>query len=389
MTDKPSQYDAVTLASELMRCESVTPHEAGALTTLQNMLEPLGFTVHREIFREEGTEPVENMYAQRGEGKPNLCFAGHVDVVPPGRLEKWDTPPFEPTIKDGVLYGRGAEDMKGAIGAFVAATKRFVDAYPQHDGAISYLITCDEEGVAINGTRKMLGWMQENNHQIDACIVGEPTNPTFMGEMAKIGRRGSVTFHLEVRGKQGHIAYPDNADNPITRMVYILQALKSHKLDHGTEFFPPSNLEITTIDVNNPTVNLIPGDVSAAFNVRFNNLHTSEQIVSWVREACEQYADDFELKHHVTGEAFLTNDEQLKSVVANAIEKVTGHVPDMSTTGGTSDARYIKDVCPVVEFGTTGHTPHQLNERVSVEALEQLADVYYAIICGYFGVSEG
>jgi succinyl-diaminopimelate desuccinylase len=374
--------EVVELAKALIACPSVTPRTVGVFNVLEDYLRPLGFTAQRMVFKEEGFEPVENIYLRLGTGSPNFCFAGHTDVVPPGDEAQWSVPPFEPRVEGAELIGRGAEDMKGAIAAFMVAVKQFV-AQP-FAGSISFLITQDEEGDAVNGTRKMLGWLKEQGEVIDHCIVGEPTNPDYLGEMVKIGRRGSISFRLTVKGKQGHAAYPERADNPITRLVNMLHALKSTKLDDGTEHFPPSNLEITSVDVGNPTSNIIPASASARFNVRFNNLHSSQSIAEWVRARCAPFGEPEMLSYHVTGEAFLNKDAWFEQLMVGAVQEVTGHTPKLSTTGGTSDARYIKDVCPVIEFGTTGRTAHMIDERVEVTTLEGLAKVYEAVLRRYF-----
>ncbi len=374
--------DVTALAKALIACPSVTPRTAGAFNVLEDFLRPLGFEAHRVLFKEEGYEPVENIYLRYGKTAPNFCFAGHTDVVPPGDEAAWKVPPFEPQVVDGELIGRGAEDMKGAIAAFMLAAKNFIES-GQCKGSISLLITQDEEGDAVNGTRKMLGWMKEHGEKIDHCLVGEPTNPDVLGEMVKIGRRGSITFQLKVNGVQGHAAYPERADNPVTRIVMMLHALKTTRLDEGSEHFQPSNLEITSIDVGNPTTNVIPASAGASFNIRFNDLHASADIVQWVRERCAPFGE-VELKHRVTGESFLNGDAKLTELLVGAIKKVTGQTPVLSTTGGTSDARFIKDVCPVIEFGTTGRTAHQVDERVAVKTLEGLAEIYQRVLEGYF-----
>lgn len=404
--------NVITLASDLIRCPSVTPKSAGVMDVLQQVLEPLGFVVHRIIFSEDGYEDTENLYARLGTAAPNFCFAGHTDVVPAGDESAWTHPPFEPVVKDGVLFGRGAEDMKGAIAAFVAAVARFISLPPLLGeggvglassadesgnphlaspkgggivrGSISLLITNDEEGSAVNGTQKALAWLREKGEIIDHCIVGEPTNPTYLGEMMKVGRRGSVGCTLTVKGKQGHVAYPQLADNPITKLVAMLYALKSHSLDAGSEYFPPSNLEVTTIDVGNNTGNVIPQMAKAQFNIRFNDHHTGESLLTWIHQTCQNITDDYELYARVNGEAFLTRDTLLPDLLEAAVKKVTGHTPQRTTTGGTSDARFIKNVCPVIEFGTTGLTPHMVDECVKIEVLEQLSAVYEQLLRGYF-----
>lgn len=376
--------DVIELAKALIACPSVTPRTAGAFNVLEDFLRPLGFTAHRVLFKEDGFEPVENIYLRYRTEAPNFCFAGHTDVVPPGDEAQWSVPPFEPQVVGNELIGRGAEDMKGAIAAFMIAAQGFITTQRDFSGSISLLITQDEEGDAVNGTRKMLGWLREHGEVIDHCLVGEPTNPETLGEMVKIGRRGSISFRLTVKGTQGHAAYPERADNPVTRLVMMLHALKSATLDAGTEHFPPSNLEITSIDVGNPTSNIIPAAASARFNVRFNNLHRATDIAAWVEATCAPFGAA-EIKHHVTGEAFLNQDTRLTELMVHAVQEVTGRTPVLSTTGGTSDARFIKDVCPVIEFGTTGRTAHMVDECVQVATLEQLVRVYRRVLERYFG----
>lgn len=375
----------LTLASDLIRCPSVTPQSAGVMDVLQATLTPLGFEVHRITFSGDGEADTENLYARLGTASPNFCFAGHTDVVPAGDEAAWTSPPFEPTLKDGMLYGRGTQDMKGAIAAFVAAVAQVGNVR----GSISLLITNDEEGTAINGTQKMLQWLAERGEVIDHCLVGEPTNPTKLGEMVKVGRRGSLTCELVVHGKQGHVAYPERANNPVTPLIAMLHTLTTQRLDAGNQFFPPSNLEVTSVDVGNPTTNLIPAHASARFNVRYNNLQSGAQLEQWMRSVCSSVmsANDgghYELFCRHSGDAFLTQDVVLTSLVVDAVTRVTGRVPALSTTGGTSDARFIKNVCPVIEFGTTGDRAHMVDECVEVAVLQQLSDVYAAILRGYF-----
>lgn len=372
---------ATELAQELIRCPSITPIEAGVFNVLESVLQPLGFITHRVIFDEPGHDPVENLYARLGTQGPNLCFAGHTDVVPVGDAAAWQYPPFGAEIHNGVLYGRGAEDMKSAIASFIAAASRM--GHP--NGSISLLITQDEEGIAINGTRKMLGWLKEKGEVIDACVVGEPTNPDTLGEMIKIGRRGSMSFSITITGKQGHVAYPDRASNPVTKLVNILHTLKSHTLDNGTDHFPPSNLEITSIDVGNPTVNVIPARAEAKCNIRFNTHHTRESLEVWLHSVCKEFAPGaYSIDIRYTGDAFLNHNPTLAETMAKAVKVVTGKTPVLSTTGGTSDARFIKDICPVIEFGSTGRTPHQVDEHVEVEVIEKLADIYECFLRNYF-----
>lgn len=373
--------NVVELASELIRHPSVTPVTAGVFDVIEGFLKPLGYTVQRVTFG-EGDHAVENLYARLGTEAPNFCFAGHTDVVPPGDIVQWNTDPFMPQVIDGELYGRGAEDMKGAIAAFMIAARAF--AQQPFKGSISFLITQDEEGVAIHGTKPMLEWLTARGEKLDACIVGEPTNPETLGEMAKPGRRGSVYFVLTVRGKQGHVAYPERADNPIPKLVAMLHALKSEPLDAGNDFFPPSNLEITTVDVGNPTGNVIPASATARFNIRFNNLHTGEALIEWVEARCRQYSSDYTLEPRITGDAFLTENAHLTDIVVESVKDITGLTPQLATTGGTSDARFIKDYCPVIEFGTTGRTPHMVNERVEVKTLEGLSQIYQRMLERFF-----
>ncbi len=372
--------DPVKLSQKLVQQASISGQpDPGALDILQEALENIGFTCTRLPFAEEGTYDVDNLYARRGESGKNLCFAGHTDVVPVGDADGWDVDPFAAEIRDGVLIGRGAVDMKPAIAAWVAAA-----ADVEVDGSISLLITGDEEADAINGTRKMLGWLEENGEQVDACIVGEPTNPEKLGEMVKIGRRGSITFDLTVNGKQGHVAYPAIADNPVPRLVNILHMLVNTSLDDGSEYFQPSNLEVTTIDIGNPASNVIPAKVFTRFNIRYNDHHNSAKLIKFVENICQQNARGYELKHRLTGESFLTEPGNLSDIVVSAVEEVSGIAPALSTTGGTSDARFIKDICPVVEFGLINKTAHKVNERVAVADILVLTEIYKQVILKFF-----
>ena len=373
----------LALARALIRCESVTPTDGGALDVLQGALEALGFTCHRLPFEEPGTAPVDNLYARRGEGRPNFCFAGHTDVVPTGDHESWTREPFAAVVEDGVLYGRGASDMKGAIAAFVCAVAR-LDADRIGAGSISLLITGDEEGPAINGTRKVLDWLAERDETLDACLVGEPTNPEELGEMVKIGRRGSLNGTLRVEGRQGHVAYPMLAENPLPRLVALLNALLALTLDEGTEHFQPSRLELTTIDVGNTATNVIPGAATARFNVRFNDRHTGASLERTIRASLDATGEPYELATEVSGEAFVTPPGPLSTIVAASVAAVTGMTPTLSTTGGTSDARFIKDYCPVAEFGLIGRTMHRTDECVPVEAIERLTEIYLEMLERYF-----
>lgn len=378
--------DPVSLARDLIRCPSVTPEEGGALDLLQSVLEEMGFKCQRLLFTEEGTPDVDNLYARLGDAAPNFCFAGHTDVVPVGARDAWSVDPFAAEIQDGVLIGRGASDMKGAIAAFAAAVKRFLaDGAP--NGSISFLITGDEEGPSVNGTKKMLRWMVENGEKMDVCIVGEPTNPMALGEMMKIGRRGSLNGWLTVKGEQGHTAYPHLADNAAHRIVALLQAITAKPLDDGSEFFQPSTLQISTIDIGNPTTNVIPGEAKATFNIRFNDLHSSDSLTEWLHKTFDAAIGEggrYELDIVVSGESFLTPPGQLSDLVSNACETVLGQRPELSTTGGTSDARFIKDYCPVAEFGLISQTMHKVDERTAVDDINKLTDIYESVLRGYF-----
>ena len=379
------ELKALDLAKALIRCASVTPEDGGSLDTLQSALEPLGFTCHRLTFSDDNTPDVQNMYARIGTESPNFCFAGHTDVVPVGDTAGWTVDPFGAKIIDGVLFGRGATDMKTAVACFSEAAARFLDRNgDDFGGSISLLITGDEEGPAINGTRKVLQWMSEQGETLDACLVGEPTNPTALGEMVKIGRRGSLSGFLEVHGIQGHTAYPHLADNPLPRLLKMLAAISDEALDDGTDHFQTSNLQITTVDVGNTATNIIPGNARAAFNIRFNDTHTSESLMKWLREKFDAIGGDYDIDFRVTGDAFLTAPGPFSELMSQSVEGVTGKKPDLSTTGGTSDARFIKDFCPVAEFGLISQTMHKVDERVAITDLENLTDIYEAVLNGYF-----
>ncbi|MBM3597052.1 MAG: succinyl-diaminopimelate desuccinylase [Alphaproteobacteria bacterium] len=382
-----ARTDPIILSRDLIRRPSVTPADAGALDVLGTALERLGFACHRMTFEGDGSAPIDNLYArlgERGNGR-TFCFAGHSDVVPAGDVAGWSLDPFSGEIADGILYGRGAVDMKSAIASFVEAAERFTAERGRNfGGAISLLITGDEEGIAVNGTKKVLRWMHDKGEVIDACIVGEPTCQAKLGDMVKIGRRGSMSGWLTVFGAQGHVAYPHLADNPIPRLIRTLDALIQRKLDQGTDWFQPSNLEVTTIDVDNPANNVIPAKASAVFNIRFNVRHSSEALIAWIREVCDIHAGPHEIKFQVSGEAFLTEPGQLSEIVAGAIKERTGIQPELSTTGGTSDARFIRSHCEVVEFGLVGRTMHKLNEHVALADIRTLADIYKTVLDRYF-----
>jgi succinyl-diaminopimelate desuccinylase len=377
--------DPVALAAALIRCPSVTPADGGALATLTAALEPHGFRCHDLRFSAPDTPDVDNLYARWGDSGRNFCFAGHTDVVPPGDLATWSTDPFAGTIRDGLLIGRGAADMKGGIAAFTAAATQFLAARgDEFAGSISLLITGDEEGVAINGTTKMLGWLAERGERLDACVVGEPTNPERIGDMIKIGRRGSLTGTLTVHGVAGHTAYPHLADNPAHRLVAMLDDLIARPLDEGTDHFQPSTLQISTIDIGNPASNVIPGEARAVFNIRFNDRWNGAALETWLRETLAVQDGHWDLAVRVSGEPFLTPPGVLADLIADSVEAETGRRPELSTSGGTSDARFICRVCPVAEFGLVGRTMHKADEAVALDELRQLTAIYVGLLDRFF-----
>ncbi len=382
-----TSIDPIELARALIRRPSVTPRDEGALAVLEAALEPLGFTCHRLPFG-EGAARVENLYARVGDKAPNFCFAGHTDVVPVGDPAGWSTDPFGAELVGEELAGRGAADMKGAVAAFAAAAERFLaNRKDGPAGSISLLITGDEEGEAVNGTVKVLDWLAARGEALDACLVGEPTNPSRLGDMVKIGRRGSLNGTLAVNGVQGHVAYPHLALNPIHRLVRMLDAVTGEPLDQGTEHFQPSSVQLTTIDAGNPAANVIPARVTACFNVRFNDLHRAADIEAWLRRRFDAALGEdatYELDIHVSGESFLSPPGPFSELVSRAVEAETGSRPELGTAGGTSDARFIKDHCPVAEFGLVGQTMHKVDERVAVADIEALARIYAAILEGFF-----
>jgi len=386
--------DPVRLAQALIRCPSVTPADKGALGVLEAVLAPLGFRCDRLRFSAPGTPDVENLYARWGSGGRNFCFAGHTDVVPVGDVDAWTVDPFAGEIIDGQLYGRGATDMKSAIAAFVAGAQRFLAARGGgFDGSISLLITGDEEGPAVNGTAKVLQWLAGKGETLSACVVGEPTNPLRLGEMMKIGRRGSLTARLTVHGIQGHVGYPHLADNPIPRLLDILALLKTRRLDSGNAHFEPSNLEITTIDVGNPANNVIPASARAVLNIRYCTEQTAAGLKDWIRRCClavcgpEENGGRYDLVLEDGAQPFLTAPGPFVAAMADAVQAGTGRVPDLSTTGGTSDARFIQAYCPVVEFGLIGQTMHKVDERAAVADIEALTRVYEGMLQRYFGAA--
>jgi len=383
-------FDPVKFAARLIACPSITPLEAGALDLLQNTLEPLGFVCTRLPFGDENSAPVDNLYARLGTEGPHFCFAGHSDVVPIGDIENWQYEPFSATIANGILYGRGAVDMKGAIAAFIGAVCDYLSQNGKPAGSISLLITGDEEGDAINGTAKVLKWLEAEGQSIDDCLVGEPTNPQTLGEMIKIGRRGSVNGVVTVRGTQGHVAYPQLADNPIPHLLRLMHALATTPIDEGTEHFQPSHLEVTSFDVGNATSNVIPELAQARFNIRYNDKWTRDTITDWIEatlakaqiKANRQANMVLDLTH--TGDVFLTETGAFTTLMSEAVEKVTSRVPQLSTSGGTSDARFIKNYARVAEFGLTSQTMHKINEHVAVADIKQLAEIYLEILKSYF-----
>jgi len=378
--------DTVALASDLIRCPSVTPAEGGALGVLERALTPLGFQCRRMPFESAESPRVDNLFAVRGSGNGrHFCFAGHTDVVPPGNEADWRQDPFAPTIADGQLWGRGAADMKGAIACFAAAASRFLACQDGNFvGRISLLITGDEEGPSVNGTRRMLETLAAEGERFDACVVGEPTNPERIGEMIKIGRRGSLTGHLTVRGVQGHTAYPHHADNPVHRLIRMLERAIAQPLDKGSAHFEPSTFQISTVDVGNPATNVIPATARAVFNIRFNDCHTSASLERHLRTLFDEEGANYELGLSCSGESFLTPPGELSAMLTDAVRTVTGIEPELSTTGGTSDARFIRNYCAVAEFGMTGRTMHKVDERVALADLDLLSRVYEALLDRFF-----
>lgn len=371
------EIDALALAQALIRRPSVTPRDAGALDVLEAVLKDIGFTTHRLPFGD-----IDNLYARLGDESPHFCFAGHTDVVPVG--EGWNADPFAAEVKDGLLYGRGAADMKSAIAAFVAAAARV--GTPK--GSISLLITGDEEGVAVNGTVKLLEWLKARDEKIDHCVVGEPTSVGQAGDTLKIGRRGSINFKVTVTGVQGHVGYPQKAKNPIPVLAELVTQLAGHKLDKGNEHFDPSTLAFTSMDVGNDTTNVIPGEARAAFNIRFNDKHTPDSLINWVQDRSQRIAQEsgcaITVTSQTSGVSFLTTPGKFTQLVSDTVSSVTGQSPFFSTSGGTSDARFIKDICPVVELGLAGGTMHKADECVPVAEIAALTDIYAALLAAYF-----
>lgn len=375
------------LAKELIKFPTVTPVDAGVMRFLEKTLKSLGFKTKILEFKEKNSKPVKNLYARLGTKGLNFCYAGHLDVVPPGNLKDWTVNPFKPIVKKGHLIGRGANDMKSSIAAFVAAVSNFTKNN-NFNGSISLLITGDEEGVAINGTKKVVEYLKRKKEKINFCLVGEPTNPNKLGEMIKIGRRGSMTGRLKIIGIQGHVAYPHRANNPSTTLVKILSTLKAIKFDKGTKDFQPTNLEITKINIENSADNVIPGEANATFNIRFNNKHSSSSIKTKLNKIfnkiTKQTKSKFNIEYSVSGEAFLTKPNSTTFMIQDVIKKITKVKPQLSTTGGTSDARFIRKITPCLEFGLVGKTMHKVDEAVSVSDLKKLTLIYSQILKNYF-----
>ena len=376
------------LAKELIKFPTVTPIDAGIMKFMEKQLKKLGFKTRILKFKEKGNATVKNLYARLGNKNPNFCYAGHLDVVPAGNLKDWTVNPFKPKIKKGYLIGRGANDMKSSIAAFISAISSFIESNRRFNGSISLLITGDEEGVAINGTKKVVEYLKSKKEKIDFCLVGEPTNPNKLGEMIKIGRRGSMNGQLTVIGVQGHVAYPHRANNPSTTLVQILNELKDLKFDRGTKNFQPTNLEITKININNTADNIIPGLANATFNIRFNNKHTSnsikKKINKIVKKICNKTKSKYKIKYTISGEAFITKPNSTTYMIQNVIKKITKIKPKLSTTGGTSDARFIRKISPCLEFGLVGKTMHKVDEAVSITDLKKLSLIYSNILKNYF-----
>ena len=382
------KFNEVKLAKELIRFPSITPVDAGVMKFLEKKLKKLGFKTKIIEFKEKNFKPVKNLYAKLGRKEPNFCYAGHLDVVPPGNLDDWTVNPFKPSIKKGHLIGRGANDMKSSIAAFVSAASAFVNKNHNFNGSISLLITGDEEGDAINGTKKVVDYLKKKKEKINFCLVGEPTNPNKLGEMIKIGRRGSLTGKLIINGIQGHVAYPQRANNPSTTIVKILSEIKNISFDWGTKDFQPTNLEVTKININNSADNVIPKSAEATFNIRFNNKHSSSSIKKKLnkifKKICEKNKSKFKIEYRVSGEAFLTKPNETTFMIQNIIKKITKIRPKLSTTGGTSDARFIKKIAPCLEFGLVGKTMHKVDEAVSLKDLKNLKKIYQNILQNYF-----
>ena len=382
------KINELQLAKELIRYPSVTPVDAGIMKFLEKKLKKLGFKTKMLEFKEKNYKPVKNLYARLGNKNPNFCYAGHLDIVPPGNVKDWTVNPFRPSVKKGHLIGRGANDMKSSIAAFVSAVSIFLNNNKKFKGSISFLITGDEEGDAINGTKKVVKYLKKKKEKINFCLVGEPTNPNRLGEMIKIGRRGSLTAKLTILGVQGHVAYPQRAINPSTALIKILDVLKNIRFDKGTKNFQQSNLEVTKINIDNNADNVIPKSAEATFNIRYSDKHSSgslkKKLNKIIKQICKKNKSKFKIEYRVSGEAFLTKPNMTTFMIQNIIKKITKIRPKLSTTGGTSDARFIKNICPCLEFGLVGKTMHKVDEAVSLSDLRKLTKIYSLILDNYF-----
>ena len=383
MSSSLPSFDAISLAQTLIRCPSVTPQSGQSLDILEALLTSIGFQCHRLPM-----EGVDNLYARLGTTAPNFCFAGHVDVVPTGEKNTWSVDPFEGVIKEGKLFGRGACDMKGSIAAFIVATKKFLDTCiaenPTKEGSISFIFTSDEEGPAIHGTRHVINWLEERQEKINSCLIGEPTSEDTIGDIVKIGRRGSLNCHLTLRGKAGHVAYPHLANNPIPKMMRLLEKLSRTSIDQGMDGFVPSQLTITSVDVGNKTTNVIPASISANLNIRFNPLHSGESLIDFIHQCIDEIETEVEVEYVVSGEPFVCKSPRLQSCVSDAVHTVTGMRPQLLTSGGTSDGRFLKDICPVIELGLSNKTAHQADEHILTSDLESLTLIYEEVLKNYF-----
>ncbi len=388
---KNTPLDPVIILQDLIRCPSVTPHDHGALSVVENLLQSGGFSTHRLVFKDQDTPDIDNLFARIGTKGPHLCFAGHTDVVPVGDEEGWTHPPFAAEIHGGQLYGRGATDMKGSVAAFAAAALDYVLENPKFKGSISFLITGDEEGPAINGTIKVLEWMKKFQHVPDHCLVGEPSSADALGDTLKIGRRGSLSFSVTVEGKQGHVAYPHKVSNPVAKLARFVDRISTTALDEGNDHFDPSSLQVTTFDVGNTASNVVPAKAMAKFNIRFSTEHNYDSLRAWVNIQIETVKAELGGTWNITSnegaEAFITEPGSFVGLVQDAVQEETGLLPKLSTSGGTSDARFVKDYCPVLEFGPTNATIHQVDERISVEELKATTQIYRRIIEKYFSIS--
>ena len=382
------KLNELQLAKELIRFPSITPVDVGVMRFLEKKLKKLGFKTKILEFKEKGFKPVKNLYARLGVKEPNLCYAGHLDVVPPGNIKDWTINPFKPSIKKGHLIGRGANDMKSSVAAFVSAVSTFLSKNKKFNGSISLLITGDEEGDAVNGTRKVVEYLKKKREKINYCLVGEPTNPNKLGEMIKIGRRGSMTGKIKIKGEQCHVAYQHRGNNPSTSLVQILKEIKDIKFDKGNKHFQPTNLEVTKINIDNNADNIIPGSAEATFNIRFNNMHSSNSIKKRLnrifKKITKKNKSKFKIDYRVSGEAFLTKPNKTTYMIQNIIKKITRIKPKLSTTGGTSDLRFIKSISPGLEFGLVGKTMHKIDEAVSIKDLKNLTIIYENILQNYF-----